>query len=300
MTARFGAPYRVAHRADLQAALYGAVQEAPGISLVTGFEVADWREVDASVEVVSEAGTRERGIALVGADGLWSVVRRRLFPEHPLTYAGKMAARTMIPAQLAAPNFSAPVTGVWLGRDAHVVHYPVRGHREIAVVVIVDETAPREGWGGEIDAKAVLGRLGGFSAELMEFLDLGVEWRVWSLYDPPPLPVWSSGRVGLIGDAAHPILPFLAQGGAMAIEDAETLASLIAIKPGDPAAALARLETLRGARVRRTQDASRANGRIFHLHGAAGLARNVALGLMPGRLMMGRYDWLYGWNGDAI
>jgi salicylate hydroxylase len=300
MSGRFGAPYWVAHRADLQAALLATVEEHREIGLVTGFEVSDWRETGEGVEALSEAGARQQGSVLVGADGIWSMVRRRLFPDHPLVYAGKMAARTMIPASLARAEHTRPSTGVWLGRDAHVVHYPVRGGREIAVVAILDEAAPREGWGGEIAAEAVLQRLGRFSAALLEFLDLGLEWRAWSLYDPPPLPAWSRGRVGLIGDAAHPILPFLAQGGAMAIEDADTLAASIASAPHDALRALARMEAVRRGRVARVQEASRSNGRVFHLHGAAGIARNLALGALPGSLMMKRYDWLYGWNGDGV
>lgn len=300
MTGRFGAPYWVAHRADLQAALLAAVEEHAAIDLVTDFEVADWRETADGVEAVSATGARRQGSVLVGADGIWSNVRRRLFPDAPLTFAGKMAARTMIPASLAGVEHIRPSTGVWLGRDAHVVHYPVRAGREIAVVVIVDERTPREGWGGEIEAKAVLQRLRGFATELLEFLDLGLEWRAWSLYDPPSLPAWSRGRVGLIGDAAHPILPFLAQGGAMAIEDADTLAALISAVPYDPAGALARMVPLRRARVLRVQEASRANGRIFHMRGAAGLARNLALATLPGGLMMRRYDWLYAWTSDTL
>ncbi len=300
MRDRFGAPYRVAHRADLQAALIAAVHETSEIALVTGFEVVTWDETEGGIVARSAGGGHQEGSVLIGADGLWSTVRHALFPGHPLGYAGKRAARTMIPARLAAKDFKAPSTGVWLGQDAHVVHYPVRGHREIAVVAIVDEAVAREGWGGPIESSEVLARLKGFAPELLAFVDLGVEWRVWSLYDPPPLPAWSRGRVCMIGDAAHPILPFLAQGGAMAIEDAETLARALALSPLDPGAAFARFETLRRARVLRVQEASRANGRIFHMHGLPGLARDVALSVAPSRMMMARYDWLYGWNGDNL
>ena len=310
---RHGAPYWVAHRGDLQAALLAAVRAEPLIELVTGFEVVDWRETADSVDAISAGGDVVEGRALVGADGLWSALRRRMFPDHALTYAGKMAARTVIPATRAAADgrFGELVTGVWLGRHAHVVHYPIRRGRDIAVVAIVDEAAAsapapertakasaREGWGGAIEGRDVLQRLAGFSPELLEFLARGSEWAAWSLYDPAPLPAWSRGRIALIGDAAHPILPFLAQGGAMAIEAAETLAAELALSRADPAGAFARTESLRRARVIRVQDASRANGRMFHLGGLTGLARDAALKTVPGRLMMARYDWLYGWNGD--
>ena len=296
---RHGAPYRVAHRGDLQAALIDAACELEGIQLDLGFAVAGWDEQADGVVVQSNAGRQASGAALIGADGLWSSIRRQLFPAHPLTYAGKMAMRTVIDAADVPMRFAMPVTGVWLGRDAHVVHYPVRGKREIAVVAIVDEAAPREGWGGAIESHIVLKRLSGFARELYAFLARGQEWRVWSLYDPPPLPAWSQGRVGVIGDAAHPILPFLAQGGAMAIEDAETLADMLAHGLDDPAGALVQFEAVRRARVLRTQAASRRNGRIYHLSGVTGFARDAVLRVAPGRLLMAQYDWLYGWTGDG-
>ena len=295
---RHGAPYWVAHRADLQAALLVSVRAEPLIELTTGFEVAGWRAAGDGVTALGPAGAETHGAALIGADGLWSNVRRSLFPDHPLTYSGKMAARTVIPAAAATGRFTAPLTGVWLGRDAHVVHYPIRAGREIAVVAIVDEAAQREGWDREIDSEAVLARLSRFAPELRRFLACATDWRMWSLYDPAPLPAWSRGRIGLIGDAAHPILPFLAQGGAMAIEAAETLAAELAASPDDPVRAFLATEHVRRTRVIRAQDAARANGRIYHFTGLAGLARNTALAVVPGRLMMARYDWLYGWNGD--
>lgn len=297
---RFGAPYRVAHRADLHAALLAAARDATGVEIVTGCEIAGFRQSSDGVAATSPNGRSMEGAALVGADGLWSALRQELFPGHPLTYAGKMAARTVIPSSAANGRFAEPATGVWLSGDAHVVHYPVRAGREIAVVAIVDEATARDDWGGAIDSTSVLARLIRFSPELLSFLGHGTDWRAWSLYDPPPLPAWSKGRVGLIGDAAHPILPFFAQGGAMAIEDAETLATLLATTPAAPERAFARFEQLRRARVLRVQAASRANGHTYHLSGAMALARNLTLKTAPGSLMMRRYDWLYGWSGDGV
>lgn len=296
---RFGAPYRVMHRADLHQALLGACRAQSGIEIVTGFEVTGWEESGPLVTVSSTDNSTAEGSALVGADGIWSTVRRRLFPDAPLIYSGKMAARTIIPAGAAGPQFARAVTGVWIARDAHVVHYPVRAGREIAVIVIVDEAVPREGWGGEIAGDAVMSRISHFAPDLLAFLRNGSNWHSWSLYDPIPLRGWYRGRAVLTGDAAHPILPFLAQGGAMAIEDAETLANVIAITPDNPAAAFPRFERLRQPRIIRVQNASRDNGVIFHLGGPMGLARNAALATVPGTMLMRRYDWLYGWQGDG-
>jgi salicylate hydroxylase len=297
---RFGSPYLVAHRADLQSALLGAVRDCPLIELVYRFEVSGWRQAGSTLTATAADGRSIDGALLVGADGIWSQVRRALFPAAELTYAGKMAARTLIPAAVAPPRFAQHATGVWLSPDAHVVHYPVRAGREIAVVAVVDEAIPREGWGSAIEATRVLARLIRFSPALVGFLSLATEWRAWSLYDPPSLPAWSKDRVGLIGDAAHPILPFFAQGGGMALEDAETLARLIEAGLSAPQTIFTRFEALRRARLMRVQRASRANGATFHLDGLPALARNTTLRLAPGALIMRRYDWLYGWNGDAI
>lgn len=296
---RHGAPYRVAHRADLQAALLAVVRERAEIQLDTGFEVTGWHETPDGVAARSASGGEARGRLLLGADGLWSSVRGVMHPGHPLPYSGKMAMRTVLDRASAPGRFQDLVTGVWLSRDAHVVHYPVRGDREIAVVAIVDEPVSREGWGTAIVAASVLERLRGFSEELLRFLANGREWRAWSLYDPPPLPSWSKGAVGLIGDAAHPILPFLAQGGVMAIEDAEVLAAALAASPDAPSRALVRYEAARRDRVQRVQDASRRNGQIYHMAGAMGVARDVVLRLAPGALVMSGYDWLYGWKSDV-
>lgn len=300
MARRLGAPYRVAHRADLHAALLSAVRARGDIAIELGFEVNSWSESGQSVTVSSAEGSQAIGAALVGADGLWSAVCRMLHPGHPLTYSGKLAARTLVPANVAGERFARQVTGVWLGRDGHVVHYPVRAGREVAVVVVLNEPEQREGWGSSIEATSVLARLIRFSRELVDFLGRASTWHAWSLYDPPALPSWSRGRACLIGDAAHPILPFLAQGGGMAIEDAETLALLLAAERDRPAMAFPRFETLRRARVERVRDASRENGRVFHLAGPMALARNLTLAMVPGSLLMRRYDWLYRWNGDVL
>jgi salicylate hydroxylase len=300
---RHGAPYRVTHRADLQAVLLDAVRRAANITLTLGIDASEVGEEQGErfgskpAFVRSIRGEIIRADAVIGADGVWSNVRGALHPGHPMTYSGKMAARTVIPTSLAAGAFMRAVTGVWLGRDAHVVHYPVRAHREVAVVAIVDEPVAREGWGGAIAGDVVIDRLRTFSAELIGFLGHGQDWRAWSLYDPPPLPSWSRGRIGVIGDAAHPILPFLAQGGAMAIEDAEALADALSRRPDDPIGALRDVEAARRSRVIKVQDAARMNGRIYHFTGARKIARNLVLRVVPGRYVMGGYDWLYAWDG---
>lgn len=299
---RHGAPYWVAHRADLQGALLKAVEREPLITVSTGFELV--RVMDgggASGVVVAEdaAGRTVEGQALVAADGLWSRVRREIVDFPPLTFSGKTATRTVIDRAGAPEAFRANVTGAWLSPDAHVVHYPVRGGADIAIVVIAEEDWPGTVWGAAADREALLRRVAGFAAPLREFLALGQEWRKWALYDPGTLPKWVRGRVALLGDAAHPVLPFLAQGGVLALEDAMTIASCIAARGSDLTTAFKDYELQRQPRAARVQSASRDNGRIYHLSGPMAFARNLALKALPPSRIMSGYDWLYGWRATA-
>ncbi|HEY7549920.1 MAG TPA: FAD-dependent monooxygenase [Hyphomicrobiaceae bacterium] len=302
IAARHGAPYWVAHRGDLHDALLAAVAGDPLIEVHTGFEVATVAQTPARVSVADVDGHRRAGPVLVGADGLWSAVRAALTPGSAPRPAGATAARTVIPAGRAGPLAAADV-GVWLTPAAHVVHYPVRRGSEVALVVIAREPQAGEragrGWDTQADAAALGRRLAPFHHSLTEILLPGAgrswPWREWTLYTLPPLPAWVQGRVVLLGDAAHPMLPYLAQGGAMALEDAVVLGDCLASAAG-PAAALARFEALRAARARRIQAASLRQGRIYRLMPPLSWARDAALALTPGPLLMAGYDWLYGWH----
>jgi salicylate hydroxylase len=184
-----------------------------------------------------------------------------------------------------------------------VVHYPVRRGSEVALVVIAREpqagARAGRGWDAQADAAALGRRLAPFHPGLKEVLlpEAGRNWpwREWTLCTLPPLPAWVQGRVVLLGDAAHPMLPYLAQGGGLALEDAMVLADCLA-SAADPGAALARFEALRAARARRVQAASLRQGRIYHLAPPLSWARDAALALTPGPLLMVGYDWLYGWH----
>lgn len=293
---RHGAPYRVAHRADLQTALLVPFADL-GLAVDLGFDLASVEETPAGVEVVARDGHRVAGRALIGADGAFSTVRRIVVPGAEPVYSGKHAMRTVLPLAGAPGPFARNATGVWLSPDAHVVHYPVRGGRELAIVAITDEAEPNPGWSRDIAAADVLARLAAFSPDLTAFLRRAEHWRAWSLYEAPPLPAWARGRIALAGDAAHPILPFLAQGGVMALEDATTLAASLA-RASDPATAFTAYERQRKLRVTRVQEASRRNGRIYHLSGLARIARDTTLRAVPGTTLMQGLDWLYGWTGD--
>lgn len=297
---RHRAPYWVAHRADLHAALLETATAHPQIELVTTSEVTSFTPTDDGVVAATADGGRHYGALLVGADGIWSRIRKLLWPEFTLTYSGKTASRAVVNRGDAPASFREMATGVWLSPVGHVVHYPVRGGVEIALVVILKEDWPGEGWGLPVDRDRLMSRLGAFSDRLTAFLSSAGEWRRWPLYDPEPLPRWSKGRVTLLGDAAHPVLPFLAQGGALAIEDAETLAAAIRMWPSQPALAVDRYERARRPRAIRMQAASRRNGLIYHLPRPASLARDLALRALPGERLMALYDWVYDWRLEAV
>jgi salicylate hydroxylase len=300
---RHGAPYWVMHRGDLYRALAGAAGAHPLIQMRTGFEVIAAEETAGQVTVSDAGGLRVAGPVLIGADGLWSAVRRALLPESGPRPAGAIAMRTVLPAA-AAEGLDGGCVGLWLSPAVHVVHYPVRRGREVAVVVIAREADARQGrgWDAQVEASRLRRRLAPFHPSLTDVLAPGSgdgwPWREWTLYTLSPLPAWVRGRIALLGDAAHPMLPYLAQGGALAMEDAIVLAGCLHAA-ADPPAALGHFEALRMARARRVQAASLRQGRIYHLPPPLSWGRDAVLSLTPGGWLMAGYDWLYAWRPPA-
>jgi len=297
IAARHGAPYWVAHRGDLHGTLLAAAAAEPRITLRPGFGLASLEQTQEGVEATSAGGEALAGRALVGADGLWSSVRQVVCPAPAPQFAGATATRAIIPAAQAGA-LRAPVVGLWLTPGVHVVHYPVRAGAEIAVVVIAGEDWQGREWEAEADRTRLLARMRGFHGGLTEVLARVPQWRKWALYRLPPLPRWSAGRIALLGDAAHPMLPYLAQGGVLALEDAVVLGDCLEAHPGDEAHALRAFEAKRRARAQRVQAMSLRQGRIYHLAPPLSWARDAALRLIPGAWLMAGYDWLYGWRGD--
>lgn len=301
IASRHGAPYWQVHRRDLQAALVAKVSSEPLITVMHGFEAVAFATEGENVRLQARDGRSMTGALLVGADGVFSCVRNQLFASPTPRFSGRTAARTVVPAPIdpkAQAVLSSTSTGVWLAPGAHVVHYPVRGGREIAIVVVRTEAWSSHGWSEPVMSEEIEAALVRVAPAFVAALGRGHVWRRWALFETEPLSHWSKGRATLLGDAAHPTLPFLAQGGSLALEDAATLATCLASVPipaGIPAA-LATYETARADRSRRVVAAARRNGTIFHLGGGAAIARNAAMRAMSGERVMAGYDWVYGWR----
>jgi salicylate hydroxylase len=300
---RFGAPYWVIHRGDLQIALLAAVRSNPDITLKLGATVDDFAAHDNGITVAARQGTRpteEHGIALVAADGLWSNLRQRLGHRGEPRFAGHAAWRTLVPAATLPEELSAPKVNLWLGPDAHLVHYPVKGGALVNVVAILRDDWRDPGWTAKAHSHELRVRFpaGMWPTPVHELIRAAAQWHKWALHDFAPLRRWGKGPVTLLGDAAHPMLPYLAQGAAMAIEDAAVLALCLASSPSDPAAAMRAYEDKRRARTARTQRAARRNGLVYHMGGAGALLRTFTLLAMRGSGLIRNYRWLYGWQPD--
>lgn len=291
---RHGAPYWVAHRGDLHRVLLDAATSDPRITIRTGFEVSSLAQTATDVTATDRAGDSIAGSAMIGADGLWSVVRQSFSPQPAPEFAGATATRAVIPSARAG-RLAIPAVGLWLSPRAHVVHYPVRGGSDIAVVVIASETWQGREWDAEADAATLLAQLASFHPSLTAVLHRVTSWRKWALYTLPQLPAWTDGRVALLGDAAHPMLPYLAQGGAFAMEDALVLAGCLCGSE-NVSGAISTYASLRRDRACRVQAASVRQGGIYRLSPPLSHARNAVLRFAPGAMLMARLDWLYGWQ----
>jgi salicylate hydroxylase len=241
------------------------------------------------------------------ADGLWSQAPAQLGFKAPPRFAGRTAWRALLPATAVAAEYREPLVALWLGPDAHLVHYPVKDGQLINIVVITTDrghtqSSGSRGWsepGSRTDLLALL-PASHWAPQARALVGLPEAWLKWPLYDRRPLPQWSRGAAVMLGDAAHPMLPFLAQGAAMAIEDAAVLAQCLARQPDDPAAAVQSYVGLRRARVWKVQRLAARNGERYHLRGLAAILRNVAMRAIGGGRLLAHYDWLYDWRPPEI
>jgi salicylate hydroxylase len=303
-TQRYGAPYWVIHRGDLQAALSDAAVQDLNIVLRLGMSMEDFATHPHGVTVSARGTTglwTEHGHALIAADGLWSAARTRIASKAPPRFAGRTAWRALVPTAQLAPEFRDPIVYLWLGRDAHLVHYPVKAGKLINVVVITADDWSGPGWSEPAGRIDLLARLSSrrWAPQAHSVFRAPDAWLKWALYESEPLTSFAQGAAALLGDAAHAMLPFLAQGAAMAIEDGAVAAQCLARMPDDPAAAWESYSAIRRGRTRKVQRLAARNGKRYHRAGAAAMLRNTAMRLLGGERLLQNYDWLYDWRPPA-
>ena len=299
MRERFGAPYLAIARADLHTALLDAVRGRPDIRLLVGRGAREVTQGESEATIHGEsAGGQQGSLAadlVIGADGVFSRVRAALGDARQPAHTGYAAYRAMLPASALPPGLGRDETGLWLGPGGHVVLYPVAGGRALNLVVVARRRQRDDGWSREADPREVEAALAKADAVVRELVREAPAWSAWSLFEHPAA-LLAKGRIALVGDAGHPVLPYLAQGGALAIEDAASLAALVSDDPADVPAALKAYQRARLARVRRVQRTAAKNGRTYHAGGLVGLARNTIMRRLGPDGMRERYAWLYGWT----
>jgi salicylate hydroxylase len=293
--AQYGAPYATIHRADLHGLLHRAALAA-GAQLRLGQAVTHWHAHAQGLDVGLANGERIAAEALVAADGVWSPLRQQLLADGPARFSGHLAYRALVPQADWPAHLRSDQVSVWMGPRLHVVQYPVQAGRTLNLVAIVHGERPEQAnsWDHAGHRQALLSAMGAVAPALRERLEAVPEWRLWALHDRAPLSHASQmaqGRVALLGDAAHPMRPYLAQGAGMAIEDAEALAQCLSLSGVTVPEQLQRYAQQRWARNAQVQARAIRNGQIFHAQGVVAYGRNVALRLTGERLM--DQPWLY-------
>ncbi len=295
--ARFGNPYAVIHRGDLHGVFLKACEASPQVELRTKSEVVGYEQDGSGVTAILADGGRVRGQALIGADGLWSNVRKQLLANGPPRVSGHTTYRSVIPVEQMPEQLRWNAATLWAGPKCHIVHYPLQGWKAFNLVVTYHNDAPEPVAGKPVDQEEVFKGFHHVHPLAQSIIRHGRDWKLWVLCDREPVENWVDGRVALLGDAAHPMLQYFAQGACMAMEDAVCLAHMMERHEAMEAALLAynRQRCLRTARV---QLQSRAIGEhIYHPAGAHAALRNA---IMRAKSQEEWYDtiaWIYGSTG---
>lgn len=293
--ALYGAPYATIHRADLHRLLHDAALAA-GAQLRLGLAVTHWQDRADGLDVVLSNGERIAADALVAADGVWSPLRQQLLADGSARFSGHLAYRALVSQDQWPVHLRSDRITVWMGARLHVVQYPVQAGRALNLVAIVhgDVPANPEHWDHSANAAALLRAMGAVGSALRTRLEAVPHWRLWALHERAPISAagqMAQGRLALLGDAAHPMRPYLAQGAGMAIEDAQALAQCLNGSGAPVSERLERYAEQRWARNARVQARAIRNGQIFHASGVMALGRNLLMQLMGERLM--DQPWLY-------
>lgn len=292
---RYGAPYIHIHRADLLMILTEAAVKA-GVVIETGADVQGYDASRDRAAFLLGEGLSADADLLIGADGLGSKVREQMLGAEAPEFTGQVAWRGLIPAHILPDGLVAPGATVWAGPGRHFVTYYVRGGDLVNIVAVEERADWRdESWTHPGDPAALRTVFDGWHPDVTTLIDHLDQCFLWALFGRKPLPTWSDGPVALLGDACHPMLPFMAQGAAMAFEDAFVLAKCVEANPS-LTSALQRYEDLRKPRATKIQAKARANADLFHMNGLRAKASLHAASLLPARTALAPLDWIYGFD----
>jgi len=292
--ARFKQPYAVTHRHDLHSAFINACKSNNLITLETDRTVESFEQDADSVTATLQSGERVQGRALIGCDGMWSKVRDKIVGDGKPQVSGHIAFRAVLKHDEVPADLWSPDVVLWAGPRTHLVHYPLRRGEIYNLVAVFHSKRYVEGWNAEADAGELWAHFNGQRPEVMRMLERIETWRMWVLCDREPVKEWSKGRVTLLGDSAHPMLQYLAQGACMATEDAVCLADKVSESPDDLPAAFRAYVQQRYLRTARVQIMARVYGDFYHARGPAAELRNQMLGPRTPEQSYDGVAWLYG------
>lgn len=291
--ARFGFPYGLMHRADLHQVLLNACRQQTLIKLHTNSKCVAFVDKGNGVDVTLADGKVVSGSALVGADGLWSVVRQAIVGDGPPRLAGHICYRAIVPITQLPEDMRSSAMNLWVGPKMHMVLWPMRQGAYSNVTVVFHSDRFEEGWDTYGDPEELRERMAYLDPKVRDFVMAIQDWRMYVLRDRDPIRDWSKGRVTLLGDAAHPMLQYLAQGACMAMEDAVCLADQMANHAGDPAAAFKAYQQQRYLRTARVQLTARLYGHVYHAAGASADLRNDFLRTKTPAQIFESMAWIY-------
>ena len=291
---RFGEPYAVTHRADIHGTFLKVCQNSNLVTLETSRRVDSFEDTGKGVTVTLENGQKAEGRALIGCDGMWSKIRERIVGDGKPRVSGHIAYRAVLKREDVPKDLWRPEVVLWAGPRTHLVHYPLRRGELYNLVAVFHSDHYEEGWNAEGSKDLLWQHFKGQRPEVLRMLERIETWRMWVLCDREPVKNWTLGRVTLLGDAAHPMLQYLAQGACMATEDAVLLAEKARAHPDDLPAAFNAYTQDRYLRTARVQIMARVYGDFYHARGVTAELRDITL---SGRTPQQSYDgiaWLYG------
>ena len=295
---RFKNPYAVVHRGDLHGVFLKGCQNHPLIELRVNSEVVSYEQDDSSVTACLSSGDTVLGSLLVAADGLWSKLRSQAIGDGPPRVSGHTTYRSVIPTEQMPEDLRWNAATLWAGPKCHIVHYPLSGWKVFNLVVTYHNDAPEPVAGKPVPQSEVMKGFEHVHKRAQNIISRGKDWKLWVLCDREPVENWVDGRVVLLGDAAHPMMQYFAQGACMALEDAVCLSHMMESYPDDHATALEHFRKQRVVRTARVQLQSRAIGdHIYHPAGAHALVRNAIMRAKTSEDYYNHLAWLYGGTG---